>query len=299
MAEGYRTLDALIEERIAGFRARRLEQRMADDAVRRVFAQRKARIAAGKAGTGVALCLFLGSLGFVGRAGRDRGAMNTYILAAAWGALAIAGLLAWGLAQRRARRHLRREPAVTGDAHADLARIEVADPLADLRLAGSMLEARSTTLPLAAASLLLPLTLHGLVATVVGWATGTRWTAADFGCWIAASTFLVGLAHLALLVQVVLWAHSLPQRDTSQLRQNIHATWARTLGVTTGVALVPAVGFAADGNLLVLLPAVLVLATGAAFVPLLFLLTARRLEKERAVLSPQLQPIELPQLRHL
>ena len=157
-----------------------------------------------------------------------------------------------------------------------------------------MLEARSTALPLAAASLLLPLTLHGLVAMVVGWAIGTPLTAADFGGWIAASTFLVGLAHLALLVQVVLWAHSLPQRDTSQLRQNIHATWARILGVTTAVALVPAVGFAADGNLMVLLPAALVLATGAAFVPLLFLHTAQRLEKERAVLNHQLQPIELP-----
>jgi hypothetical protein len=302
MTVAYRNLDAVVEERIVRFRARRAAERPADDCVKRVFAARKARIAAGAVGLGTGLALFVGALGSFQWPGIEREATNTYILVGAWLALGISGELARALARRRARLELRREPVASGDTHTDLARIDEADPLGELRSKSSTLEGNSTALPLAAASLLAPLTLHGLVATALRWSNATSLTAADFGAWIAASAVLVGLAHLALVVQVVLWARSLRCRETSLLRQNIHVAWARTLAVTTGAALVPAIGLA-PGNVLVLLPAVLVAATGLAFVPWLFLFTARRLEQERAVLGAcepsQLHPMELPQLRHL
>jgi hypothetical protein len=285
MTVAYRNLDAVVEERIARFRSRRAGERPADDRVRRVFAARKARIAAGAVGTAAGLALFVGALASLPSIGGERCATNAYILGGAWVALGISGELARCVARRRARLELRREPVASGDTHTDLARVAAADPLRELRSTGSKLEVCSTALPLAAASLLAPLTLHGLVALAVCWSTGTSFRAADFGRWIAASAGLVGLAHLALLIQVVLWARSLQGRETSQLRQKIHATWARTLAVTTVVALVPAIGFARDGNALVLIPAMLVAATGFAFVPLLFLVTARRLEHERAVLG--------------
>lgn len=299
MAVEYRNLDAVVDERITRFRARRAEERPSDEAVTRVFAARKARIATGTVGMVGGLTMFVGALGsshpsFV----VDRSPLTTYTLIGAWAALGVSGALAWGLARRRAGLELRREPVGSGDAHADLARIEAADPLGKLRTTTSMLEVGSTALPLTAASLLVPLTLHGLIAVAACAATGTSLTAKDFAEWIMASIALVGFAHLALVVQVVLWARSLRCREATQLRQGIHTTWARTLAVTAAVALVPAIGLA-PMHLLALLPAVIVLATGSAFVPLLFLSTVRCLRRERAVLHPQLQPIELPQFRHL
>jgi hypothetical protein len=285
MTVGYRNLDALVEERIARFRARRSEERASDGAVMRVFAARKARITSGAVGTAAGLVLFVGALGSSEWRQMDAYAANTYLLVGAWLVLAMAGGVAWALARLRAGIELRREPVASGDVHADLARVDAADPLGELRRAGSKLEIASAALPLAAASLLLPLTIHGLVAVAVCWTDGSSLTAVDFGRWIEVSAQLVGLAHLALLVQVVFWARSLPRRKTSQLRERIHATWARTLLVTSAVGLVPAAGFLPDGNLIVLIPALVVFATGVAFVPLLFLSTARRLEEERAVLS--------------
>jgi hypothetical protein len=286
MAVGYRSLDAVVDERIARFRARRAAERPSDDAVRRVFAARRARIAAGTVGTVAGLTLFVGALeSSAPRFVADRSAWTTYTLIGAWAALGVAGALAWGLARRRAGLELGREPVGSGDAHADLARIEAADPLGKLRTTTSMLEVGSTALPLAAASLLMPLTLHGLFALIACAATGTSLTATDFAGWITASAVLVGLAHLALVVQVVLWARSQRCRETTQLRQGIHATWARTLAVTAAVALVPAMGFA-PMQPLALVPAVIVLATGSAFVPLLFLSTVGCLQRERAVLRP-------------
>jgi hypothetical protein len=286
MAVGYRNLDAVVDERIARFRARRAEERPSDDAVTRVFAARKARIAAGTVGTAAGLTMFVEALASSHPSfASDRSPWTTYTLIAAWVALSIAGALAWGLARRRAGLELGREPAASGDAHADLARIEAADPLGKLRTTTSILEVASAALPLAAASLLVPLTLHALIAVIACAATGVSLTATDFAQWIMASAVLVGLAHLALVIQVVLWARSLRCRETAQLRQGIHTAWARILAVTAAVALVPVVGFV-PWHPLALLPATIVLATGSAFMPLLFLSTVRCLRRERALLCP-------------
>ena len=144
---------------------------------------------------------------------------------------------------------------------------------------------KSTAWPLAAAALLVPLTLHGIFAVLAYSTQGSSLGANDFGIWISASAALVGLAHLALLVQLVFWARSLRQRPTEQLRLGIHRAWVRTLAMTTGVGLLPALLFIFSGEAIVFLPAILVAVTGAAFIPFLFIGTARCLERERAVLE--------------
>ncbi len=287
MTVAYRNLDAVVDERFDRFRARRAEECDADRAMKRVFAARAARMAAGGVGTAAGLVLFvvaLGSFGFLDSE-RETTTINTYVLVGAWAALGIAGAVAWPVARRRARLALQREPAVSGDTHADVTRIDATDPLGDLRATVSKWEVRSIALPLVAAAQLVPLTLHGIVALAASGSQGSLIKASDFGLWISASAALVGLAHYALVVQLVLWARSLRNRPTSLLRERINATWARTVAVTTGVGLVPGIFFAPSGEAIVLLPAALVAVTGIAFIPFLFLGTARCLERERAALE--------------
>jgi hypothetical protein len=285
MTVAYRNLDAVVEERIDRFRARRAEERDGDAALKRLFAARAARIAAGGAGTVAGLALFAVAAGSFSFLDNERGANNTYALFGSWAALGVSGLVAWPLARRHARDALRREPIVSGDTHADVMRIETADPLGELRARVTKLEFRSTALPLAAASLLVPLTLHWAVAALASWSQGSTFKASDFGVWISASAALVGLAHCALVAQLALWARSLRDRPTSRLRERIHGTWARILAVTTGVGLIPAIFFAWSGEAIVLLPAALVAVTGITFIPFLVVGTARCVERERAALE--------------
>jgi hypothetical protein len=285
MTVAYRNLDAVIEERIERFRARRAEERTADDAVRRVFAARVARIAAGGAGAAAGLAMFAkAGMPFSGL-GTEGAALNTYFLVGAWVAAWMCGAVAWTLARRYARLELQREPLPSGDTRADLAQIDAADPLGAMRATLVRWETRSTAWPLAAAALLVPLTLHGMFAVLAYWSAGSTLRAEVFGGWISASAALVGLAHLALLVQLVFWARSLRERATEQLRQGIHRAWGRTLAVTTGVGLLPALIFVFSGEAIVFLPAILVAVTGVAFIPFLFIGTARCLERERAALA--------------
>ena len=133
MTVAYRNLDAVVEERIERFRVRRAEERTADDAVRRVFAARVARVAAGGAGVVAGLAMFAKAgtafpgLGTVGVG------FNTYFLIGAWVAAGVCGAVAWPLARRRARLALQREPLPSGDTRADLAEIDAADPLGAMR----------------------------------------------------------------------------------------------------------------------------------------------------------------------
>ena len=285
MTVAYRNLDAVVEERIDRFRARRAAERDGDDAVKRVFAARTARIAAGGAGTVAGLAFFAVAAGSFSFLNNEHGAMNTHALVGAWAALGVSGLVAWPLARRHARDALRREPSVSGDTHADVIHIDVADPLGELRTRVTRFEFASTALPLAAASLLVPLTLHWVVAALASWSQGSRLDASGFGIWISASAVLVGLAHCALVAQLALWARSLRDRPTSRLQERIHGTWARILAVTAGVGLIPAIFLARSGEAIVLLPAALVAVTGITFIPFLVVGTASCVERERAALE--------------
>jgi hypothetical protein len=289
MTVAYRNLDAVVADRMERFRVRRAGQRLEDAAATRVFAARCARSAAGAAGTLAGIAMLVHALGSASFFDHDRTSVNTYALFEAWAAFGIAGAVAWPLARWRARKVLQREPAVSGDTHADVTRIDAADPLRELRSRVMLWETRSTALPLAAASLLVPLTLHLGVATLYSLLFGYDFSASDFSDWIAASAIFVGAAHGALAIQLPLWARSLYRRPTLLLREGIHHTWARILAVTSGVALIPSIFFVTSGNPIVFLPALIVAATGLAFIPFLVVGTAKLITREREI-APEIAP---------
>lgn len=284
MTDAYRGVDAILEDRLARFRERRDSERAAGEMAARVFAARAGRIAAGVVAAAIGLAMFIVGLTAISS---DRACEAcTLLLAAGWiaGAAAMAIARAWAFAHTGSA--LRREPALTGDAAADLARINATDPLGELRACAIAFETKSVAFPLAAISLLAPLTIHGAISLVACVATDTEHATRDFGCWIAESAIFVGLAHMAVLVQVVLWARSLRQRETTRIRNKLHKSWALNLLITTGVALVPGIFVVGNSAMatLALIPPALVLLTGASFLPFTYVATARRLERERAML---------------
>jgi hypothetical protein len=298
MLGAYRNIDAIIEDRLARFHVRRTQEQEASDAVAQVFAARRGRIVGGMAGIVCGGLVFLSSLiipvapYIIDLPPRSQGALSTYLLAGS----GMAAFLVAAVTRRTARGHaasgLRQEPALTGDGPEDLARIEKADPLGDLRARANALETKSIALPLAALALLAPLTIHAVLALGISVINGQlvvdgQWLrAADFTSWIALSAIFVGLAHLTLVLRMVLWARSLRRRETSSLGKGVHSAWAVTLLITAVAAFVPGVFVATDAEALSLIPPLIVLATGISFLPFAHVAAVRRLARERAALAP-------------
>lgn len=193
--------------------------------------------------------------------GSGLAAVATYVLAR--GALAIAG------ASERARRW--ELPRLTGALDVDLARIDASSPLPALRQRLDALEVWSTTLPLAAISLLMPLTLHYLFL-----AAADPTSAESFARWIRISMVIVGHAHLALMALAIAFGRKLTRLSSEGLGLlSIHREWARAWGIAILVAAMP-------GVLLIAVPPLLSAVTGIVFIPFMFALTRRRLLNERA-----------------
>lgn len=164
-------------------------------------------------------------------------------------------------------------PKLTGDLETDLARIESSNPLARIAQRLERLEVYSTALPLAAVSLLAPLTLHYLFVTVTG-NVSTR----DFDSWIRMSLVIVGHAHLALMGFSIAFARKMRRLDFHALRElPIHPEWAKALGIAILFAAVP-------GVILLAIPPILAAITGLVFVPATFALMRRAVLRERGVL---------------
>jgi hypothetical protein len=289
MIGAYRSIDAILDDRLARFRARRAREQEAGEAVAGVFAARRGRVVGGVAGVVFGTLVFLSgavassSVEVIDLPSESCRAVPTYLLAGSGvTALAIAAMVRRA-ARRHARSALRREPVLTGEGAEDIGRIERADPLGDLHVRTTALEATSVAFPLVAVALLAPLTIHGVVALGIN-AFNPR-SLDDFGVWIGLSALFVGLAHLTLVVRMVQWARSLRGRETGALRKGIHAEWGLTLLITAVAGFVPAVFFAQDAEVLSLIPPGLVLVTGATFLPFAYVATARRLERERTVLA--------------
>jgi hypothetical protein len=292
MGDAYRSVDAIVDDRLTRFRARRAGEQETGELVARVFAARHGRIAGGVAGAVCGSLVFLASVVapaapyVIDLPHEPSGAAPTYLLAGS----GIAALLVAAIARRaalgRAVAALQREPALTGDGPEDLARIDRADPLGDLRACATTLETKSVALPLAALALLAPLTIHGVVAVGISVANGGCLGPGDFTTWIGMSAVFVGLAHLTLLLRVMLWARSLRRRETGSLGKGVHAQWGLTLLITTAAAFVPGAFMASEAEPFSLIPPGLVLVTGAAFLPLAYVATVRQLERERAILAP-------------
>ncbi|MBX3262243.1 MAG: hypothetical protein KF782_21330 [Labilithrix sp.] len=233
-------------------------------------AARLARALAGAVGLAGAactvVCAIVGDEGSPTHAllGAGLAAVATYLLAR--GVLAIAG--------REARARGWELPRLTGVLDADLARIDASSPLPALRRRLDALEVWSTTLPLAAASLLAPLTLHYAFMAVTD-----STSAESFSWWIRVSMVVVGHAHLALMALAIAFGRKLTTLSSERLRAlSIHREWARAWGIVILVAAMP-------GILLLAVPPLLTALTGIAFIPLMFALARRRLMNERAALD--------------
>jgi hypothetical protein len=122
----------------------------------------------------------------------------------------------------------------------------------------------SLLLPAGALALLLPITLHLLVALALG-SAGT-----DFDGWVLASTFITGLAHLLFAGLCMLRAHQLLRREPA----------ISPLRIFRAVVLTSCAPFA----VLFAIPPLLVALTGLPLLPLLHAM-APRIERECAELA--------------
>jgi len=142
-----------------------------------------------------------------------------------------------------------------------------------LRLGRDALFLPSLIAPVAGAALLLPLTLHLLVALAIG-------TAREFDWWASISLVLAGPAHIAFLVLSV-------QRVRALAAGRRARTPGRIFAITVAVACFPIVLVVPPG---LVIPAGLVAITGLPIVPLLYRM-ARVVARERAEIAALSGPL--------
>jgi hypothetical protein len=156
-------------------------------------------------------------------------------------------------------------PPLSGEMQTDLGILARFNPLAELRGRLARIEPWSLELPLIAASLLTPLTLHFLVATFLA-GPDLR----GFATWIRVSLVVVGHAHLALAACAVRYARRLRREDSL----NVHREWGRALAIAVGVAALP-------GVILFVVPPALSALTGITFIPIMYMLADAWVRSER------------------
>ena len=275
----YRSLEPVLLQRIGELRERRERDAVLVQVALGVAARRVGRAIGGAVGVavgGAALLVAAGAFLLDYTAQGPMRAAATALLLGAWPLALIAGLCARWTA--RAVLSLRTRTALSGDLAADLVVLQSRDPLRDTCSAAMRWERRSAALPLAAVSLAAPLTLHWIVWCLLDVPRIGLQSAEDFGQWIGISAVLVGHAHIALLVAAVRWTRKLRTLPTPQLRVDLSRAWGLALGVAVGVACLP-------GVVLLGIPPILVAVTGLFFVPVMFHLTARSIERERVALE--------------
>ncbi len=281
MTTAYRSLDPVVLERLGAYHARQAEQHDAIDAAREVLASRTGYAVAGGAATAFGIVMFLVAF----TPWRN---VATAMMGGGW----LAGLLLASLARDRVLTHtataLWKGPALTGDPHADLVYLQNHDPLEELRARARRWEHGSAALPITSLVLLTPMTLHWVVKAVADAGEG-RAASQEFATWIAAGAVYFGLAHIALAGHAFVWTRSLLQRPTAAVCNGVHGAWMKALALAVIAAFVPVVfsdtatptrAFFEFGPYM-LVPPALVTATGLAFVPHMYWLTARRIRAER------------------
>lgn len=190
--EPFRDASDIIRARADALHARRLEElRSTPTGWRSVYVQRCTRIGAGAAAV-VGTMVLAGAIASAPLYAADNGEQIITGLALVWLATLVVGAMAALVAHLRRRRHLRRGLARTSDPQHDLARLTVTSPAEAERRQASRHARESWIVPLVAATLLLPHTLHALVVWLVfeqpmpiGYVRAT--------CVLAAPTFLYGL----------------------------------------------------------------------------------------------------------
>src|SRR5262249_53523328 len=159
----YRSLDSVLSDLLERVRERHTLEWGAREAARRVAVRRIGRAVGGAVALVLGLIAFAWALGsgppLFGFDGDARAAAgSTWLLLAAWPAAFAAGAIARLIARLPTRRRVHAPVSLTGMAGADLVRLQTADPLADARALAARWERAGAALPLAALSIVAPLT---------------------------------------------------------------------------------------------------------------------------------------------
>ncbi len=159
----FRDATDFIRAQAEALRARRLDElHQLPTGWRSVYVQRTARLAAGAAGL-VGTMALAGMIAAAPPRGVDAGEAVVVGLLLVWSAVLGVGSLAALVADHRLRCHVRAGLARTGDPHDELIRLRAAGPVAIERRLASRHARASWIVPLLAATLLLPHTLHAIV----------------------------------------------------------------------------------------------------------------------------------------
>jgi hypothetical protein len=280
---------AVLGELVERAQERHERERQEREAARHVAVRRIGRAAGAMAGLLVGLAVFVCALAAVGDGGSslggygDPGSLATYLLLCSWPVALVVGVAA-RIVAGRATQKVHAPIRLTGHAGADLVRLQDADALRDVRAMAARWERAGAALPLAALSIVTPLTLHFLVWSLI---VGPGVAIVGFGDWIGGSVVLVGHAHIVLAACAAWWACSLHKRATSALRCGAGTASLKALAITAAVACVPAVILAAatPGVILAAVPPLLVALTGLVFVPAMYAATALRMGRERLAME--------------
>lgn len=241
-------------------------------AVRFVFIRRLARSAAGGTAIVGALCLAIATLYFLGE---SQGELTLILLGSSVAAIpAYALAVFWG--EAKLERELTRLFSPGKDVFADIDRLSRLRPIEVVRNLAESLERASIALPLIAKALLIPLTLHFLVAVLV---SQGEIRLSDFDEWINISALLVGHSHLVLAFLCWRFAKKLSTSDNDVFAVfPVRNDWGRAFGITVATSAVP-------GLVLFAVPVIVVILTGLAFIPFMFHTIKRQIMRERATLD--------------
>lgn len=270
MGHAYRSgYQQIVGSRVASIRHAREMIEPVMPQLRSVHAARMARALAGGVGIAGAIAMAIlacadpdGGLATYALLGSSVAAVATYVLAR----LSLPLAKTFSLSDRL--------PRLTGELSRDLAELDASDPARSIEQRLSALETWSTTLPMAAASLLMPLTLHYAFISMFGDESAT-----SFATWIRLSLVIVGHAHLTLMALAIGFGRRMKNASVDEIaRMSINQEWAKVWAITVGVSALP-------GILLLLVPPILAAITGLAFIPFMFVLVRRRLLTERSTIA--------------
>jgi hypothetical protein len=172
-----------------------------------------------------------------------------------------------------------RSPALHQDLRWDLDRLSVWNPAMNAKRSIESLSFRSFVWPLTALSLLMPLSLHFIVALVAdGWSTS-----ASFHGWIKTSAEMVGQCHLALALLCWVYARQLHRGVPSnqRLKGLGISFWTSASAIFPVGALTMPSSFFLAGFIL----SVFVFFTGLVFIPLMIKWAEIQHKKESATLE--------------
>jgi hypothetical protein len=263
----YRDVEVGLRARLdAGMRARSAEVRDVHPELAATYARRVGRIAGGVAGVFLGCVLpLVAALMFAAKSNFEGAQLTVGLVAAVCVSVATywAGR-AWALTHAH---ELFTSFELSGNVHADIARLESEHPVAALAARTDRLETASIAWPLVAIVCLTPLSIHLVVAAAYG-------AAAKFDSWMGLSYLIVGHAHAFVAFCAVRLAKRL--RRAEDLHWFEPRGW-KAYGLTVAIAAVP-------GGVLIGLPPIITAVTGL-FIPPLWGWAVRAVAAERRVLS--------------